>query len=151
MISFLVAFSLEVLLYSNGSRAKLSVGLVLAGMVLLICWCVSTSMETRTNFGLLGRVQVLKDDFVDFTRRLRGAASVSESDAGDVGDGDGQCGSGVPSRSETFVKPSNQTQGLGGPTSSALVTQTGDNGSGSPDVTAVEMGEANNMATWSAV
>jgi len=84
MISFIAAFGLEVLLF-NGSWTKVPVGVVLAVMTLLICWCVWTTLEARTSIS--DGVHALKDGLVDLTRRLRGKASGPGPDVEGAGDG----------------------------------------------------------------
>ena len=142
MISFFVAFGLEALLYNNKLWAKLSVGLVLAGVVLLVCWCVLT----RVDFSLLGRVQGPKDGRVNFTRSLRGRASEPGSDEGDRWGGDYHGESGVLSRSEVFTKPFNRLQWRRRSRASTAPSL-----GGPPDAAGMEMNEANDEASRSAV
>ena len=82
-IAFTTAFSLETILSSRQKWAKLPVGIVLAIVILLISWCVRTTMGPRSDFSVLGRVHLLKDRLVDFTRRLRGKTPEPGPDAGD--------------------------------------------------------------------
>ena len=142
MISFFVAFGLEALLYNNKLWAKLSVGLVLAGVVLLVCWCVLT----RVDFSLLGRLQGLKDGLVGFIRSLRGKASEPGPDAGDGGGGDDHGESGVLSRSEVFTKPFDRLQWRRRSRASTAPSL-----GGPPDATGMEMNEVNDKASRSAV
>ena len=83
MIAFTAAFSLEALVFSHQLWAKLSVGVVLAVMVLLITWCVWTTVEAQADFSVLERVHFLKDRLVCFTRRLRGKTHEPGPDTGD--------------------------------------------------------------------
>jgi hypothetical protein len=138
-ISFLAAFTLEGLVFSNELWAKLPVGVVLMMIVLLISWCVSTTFEAKTEFSFLSGVHVLKNGLVDFTRSLRGKTSERGSDAEDTGDEDGE-GKSV-SCSETLKgvfnrRPRRQRAS----TSSMPVDSARSNGCGPLDTGTVEMG-----------
>ena len=83
MIAFTAAFGLEALVFSRQLWARLSVGVVLAMVVLLISWCVWTTRGARSDFSVLERVHFLKDRLVGFTRRLRGKTPEPGPDAED--------------------------------------------------------------------
>lgn len=89
-ISFLAAFTLEGLVFSNELWAKLPVGVVLMMIVLLIFWCVSTTFEAKTKFSFLSGVHVLKHGLFDFTRDLQGKTPRPGSDAENARDEDGE-------------------------------------------------------------
>lgn len=98
-VAFLSAFGLEALLFSSGLWARLPVGVVLAMILMLISWCIWTTLEAKTDFSLLSSIDALKDRLVDFTQGARGKTSEHESGAGDDG---GQARIKPISRSATF-------------------------------------------------
>ena len=139
MISFLTAFGLEALLRGN-RWSQLSTGFVFGVVVLLILWCASALLETEAPFNLLDRVRAFAGSF-------RGTASDPRPDAEDVGDDDGQGGSGVSSRSRTFMKAFNRLRRLRRPRGSwrlVPINRTGEDRHPPPDVAAAEAGDANN-------
>jgi hypothetical protein len=141
-ISFLAAFGLEALVYSDELWVKVPVGVVLAIIVLLISWCVSITFEAKTGFSFLDAVHVLKGGLIDFTRGLRGKTSEPGPDAEDIVDGDGQGRSVTLSRSGILKGASirlRQLRRLRVLTSSTLINPTGNDGRGPSDVGAVEM------------
>ena len=115
-ISFFTAFCLEALLFSVEVWAKLPVGIVLVMILLLISWCVWTTLEAKADFSILSRVNDLKDRLVGFTRSLRGKTS------------------------NRLRRP----RGPRVSTSSTLVNQIGGSGCGPPDATAMEMDRFDN-------
>ena len=136
MISFLAAFALEVLVYSDELWAKVPIGVALAMIVLLISWCVSTSFEAKAVFCFLGGARALKDGLVEFTRSLQGNVPEKHPDAESARDGGGQGKTLTLSRSETFKGAFNRLrwpQRRRVSTSSTLVDPTRSNGCGSPD------------------
>ena len=145
-MAFTAAFSLETLVFSRQTWTKLSVGIALALMILLISWCIWATVEFGTDFSSLGGVHNLKNELVKFTRGLRGKDSGSEPDAGDGGDGDRQGNRGKFYRSGSwkgafdFVR---RRRGLS--MSSTLVGANLANAPSRPsDSTGVEMGKRNN-------
>ena len=98
-VAFLSAFGLEALLFSNGMWTRLPVGVVLVMILMLISWCIWTTLEAKTDFSVLTSVHDLKDRLVAFTQGARGKTSEPGSDAGDDG---GQGRIRPLSRSETF-------------------------------------------------
>jgi len=82
MISFLTAFGLEALAFTNDSWARLTVGVVLGMVALLISWCVLDTLGVEAVPRFLLRVHVLKDGLVSFTRGLRGRTSEPGSEPG---------------------------------------------------------------------
>ena len=152
-IAFLTAFGLEALLFSSELWARLPVGVVLTVIVMLISWCVWTTLEAKSDFSVLVRVHDLKDGLVDFTRRLRGKISGPVSDAGDVGGGAGQGRIRRLSRSETFKEAFNKLRPRRprASTSATLVDSAGINGFRPRDATSLEMAKIKNDASGSAV
>ena len=146
-VSFLTAFGLEVLLYSDGLRARLPVGALLVMVVLLIFWCIWTTLEARVNFSLFGRVCVLKDGLVSFmTRRLSGKTSGPRSDVGGAAGsgGQGKIEMLAPRLSEGLKEVFNRlhlSRRSGDSISPAFVNPTGNDEHGLPHATAVEMGD----------
>jgi len=140
-IAFLSAFGLEALLFSSELWARLPVGVVLAMIIMLICWCVWTTLEANTSFSLLSKVHVLKDRLVNFTRGVRGQTSEPEPGAGDAGGGNGQGRVRILSQSATLkealdrLRPSRRQRAS---MTATLVNPTGANGRAS-GVTVVEM------------
>ena len=152
LISFLTAFGLEVLLYSDGLWARLPVGTILAMIVLLISWCVWTISEARGDFNPSVRVRILKDSLVDFTRGLWGRVPEPVSGVGGPEGGDGQGEIRIRSRSGALKVVFNWLRRPRNPADSTSPTlPTGSNRSGPPDVTAAEMGDTSNNAPESAV
>ena len=86
-MAFTVAFTLETLLFSRQTWSKLSVGIALAMMILLISWCIWATVEFGTDFSSLSGVHHLKTKLVRFTKGLRGKDSESVPGAGDGADG----------------------------------------------------------------
>ena len=86
LIAFTVAFSLEALVFSRQMWARLSVGIALAMMILLISWCVWTATNARAGSCVFGCVHLLTDRLVDFTRGLRG--KITNPGPNDEGSGD---------------------------------------------------------------
>ena len=103
-MAFSAAFGLETLVFSRQLWARLSVGVVLAMMVLLICWCIWTTVEAQADFSVLERVHSLKDRLVGFTRRLRGKTPEPGPDAGDGEGGDSQSEGGILQQSGTSTE-----------------------------------------------
>ena len=104
MIEFTVAVSLEVLVFSRQLWARLTMGVVLAMVVLLISWCVWTTMEAQSDISILERVHLLKDRFVGFTRHLRGKTPEPGPDAGDGQGSDSQSEGGSLQQSGTLTE-----------------------------------------------
>ena len=142
-ISFFTAFGLEVLLHSDELWTRLSVGILIAIIILLVCWCVWTGFTTSTDFSFLSSVHALKEGIVNFTRGLRGVASEPGSDAGVGGDGEGGGRSGIRRhrRSAALKEAFNRLRPrrTRASTSATLVSSSGGNESGPPDV--MEMGK----------
>ena len=83
-IAFLTAFGLEALLFSSELWARVPVGVVLTMTIMLISWCVWTTLEAKSDPSVLVGVHDLKDGLINFTRCLRGKTSGPLSDAVDV-------------------------------------------------------------------
>jgi len=124
-VAFLSAFGLEVLLFSNGLWTRVPVGVILVMILMLISWCIWTTLEAKTDFSLLSSVHTLKDRLVDFTRDARGRTSEPGLDAGDAGDDDGQ---GKIRRSGTLRETFSRLRLQRAPTPTTLVNQTGTSG-----------------------
>ena len=88
--AFFTAFGLETLLFSSELWAKLPVGVVLAMMVILISWCIWTTLEAGGDISFLGWAHALKGVLAGFIRRLQGKATESGPDEGNGGDRDRQ-------------------------------------------------------------
>lgn len=152
-MAFTTAFGLETLVFSHQTWTKLSAGIALALMILLISWCIWTTVEAGTDFSVFGSVHHLKDQLVKFTRGLRGEASGPMPDAGDGEDGDSQGGS------EKFYQLGPLKEALkfarrrrGVSMNSTLVGVNVGNGSSRPsDSTGVEMSKFKNNGPGSAV
>ena len=146
-MAFSAAFGLETLVFSRQLWAKLSVGVVLAMMVLLICWCIWTTVEAQADFSVLERVHSLKDRLVGFTRRLRGKTPEPGPDAADGEAGDSQSEGGSLQQSGIFTEPFKFLRGRRRHRASTGATLVGitlgvNNGShSSPDSTGVKMSE----------
>lgn len=148
-VAFAAAFGLETLVFSRQMWTKLSVGIAVAMMILLISWCIWTTIEVGTDFSVFDSVHRLKDHLVVFTKGLRGKGSELGSDTGD-GEGDdtkGKSGrfyrSGQLKEAFDFVR---RRRGVS--TSSTLVgfNQAMGNGSSRPsDSTGLEMGKIGNI------
>ena len=123
-------------MFTHELWAKTPVGILLTMMVMLISWCVWTSYEAKADFSLSARVCGLKEDLVEFTRRLRGERSGSRSDVGGAGDGNGRGEIEMLSRSGTVREAFNRLR-TGVSTSPTFVNQTGSNGC-DQDTTTVE-------------
>ena len=150
-VAFLSAFGLEALLFSSELWTRLPVGVVLVMIVLLISWCVWTTLEAKGDFSLLSIVHNLKDSLVGLSRRLQGTTSDPESDAEDAGGGDGQGNIRRLSRSETLKEAFNRLRRPRASTSATLVDRTGINGCVPPGPTAVEMHKIKSDESESAV
>ena len=153
-VAFLSAFGLEALLFSSELWARLPVGVVLAMIVMLISWCVWTTLEAKGDFSLLSKVHILKGGLVGFTRTLRGKTSETGSDTGDGGDDDSQSKVGTLSRSGTFkvaLDRLRRPRRSRASTSATLVNQAGINVYGPRDATSVEMAKMKNDGSGSAV
>ena len=144
-MAFTVAFTLETLLFSRQTWSKLSAGIAIAMMMLLISWCIWTTVEVGTDFSSLGGVHRLKEHLVKFTRGLRGKFSEPGSDGGadEEGDRRGKRGkfyrSGPLKEAFDFVR---RRRGVS--MSSTLVGANLANGLSRPsDSTGVEMGKRN--------
>lgn len=150
-IAFLSAFGLEALLFSDELWTRLPVGVVLAIIILLISWCVSTTLEAKADFSFCRGVHAWKDGLVNFTRGLRGKTPESGSDAGDPTYDDGPGKGGMLRRSETFKEAFNRLRPrrARASTSATLVNPTGTNVYGPQ--TAVEMGKIDNKVSGSVV
>jgi len=98
-VAFLSAFGLEALLFSDGLWTRLPVGVVLVMILMLISWCIWTTLEAKTDFSVLISFRDLKDRLVGFTQGARGKTSEPGPGAGDDG---GQGRIRRLSRSETF-------------------------------------------------
>jgi len=89
-IEFTAAFSLETLFFSSESWTKLPVGIALLMVILLILWCVWTTLQPGTYFSVSGRAHDFKNRLVYFVRGLWSYTSNSRLDAGDAGSYDDQ-------------------------------------------------------------
>ena len=140
-IAFTAALSLEALVFSRQLWAKLPVAIVLGLMILLISWCVWTSLEGKSGISVLGGVCVFRERLVEFARSLRGKITESGLDAEDAGDGDGKGVGGMLDRTGSLREAFNRLRRPRSRTSvSTLVNSTGSNGPCStPDKMAVEM------------
>jgi hypothetical protein len=152
-MAFTAAFSLETLVFSHQTWTKLSVGIAIALMILLISWCIWTTIEAGTDFSAHNSVHRLKDQLVKFTRGLRGKYSVPGPEVGNGEDGDRRgkrrkfYRSGTLKEAFDFVR---RRRGVS--MSSTLVGVNLGNGSSRPsDSTGVEMGKMNNKEPGSAV
>ena len=153
-IAFTAALSLEALVFSLQLWTKLPVAIVLGLMILLISWCIWTSLEGEKGISVLGGVRVFKEHLVEFARSLRGEIAEPELDAEDAGDDDGQGIGGTLDRTGSLRVTLNRFRRPRRPRTSVstLVNPTGGNGSRStPDKTAVEMGDMNEEEARSAV
>ena len=144
-IAFTVALSLEALVFSRQLWAKLPVGIVLTLVILLISWCVLTSLEAKKDISVLGGVRVFKERLFEFTRSLRGKITEPGLDAGDAGDDDGQGVGGMFSLREVF----NRLRRPRRPTTSTIPTLI--NPTGSNNGTFVEMSDTIKEETRSEV
>ena len=151
-VAFLSAFGLEALLFSNGLWTRVPVGVILVMILMLISWCIWTTLEAKTDFSLLSSVHTLKDRLVDFTRGARGNASEPGSDVGDAGDDDGQGKIRRLSRSGTLKEAFGRLRPRRprASTSATLVNPTGVIGF-VPGVTIVEMDKIKKNDSGSAV
>ena len=145
MTSFLTAFGLEVLLHGHTLWAKIPFGIVLAMMVLLVCWCAWTTLETEADYSLLSRAHILKEGVINFATGLRSKLSEHGPDAGDAGNGGGQGNTraGMLSRSVVLKDAFNRLR-LQRLTPRTVVNHP-------PDAAAAEMGGVGNNAPGSAV
>ena len=152
-VAFLSAFGLEALLFSSELWTRLPVGGVLAMIVLLISWCVWTTLEAKGNISLLSIVHDLKVGLVGVTGPLRGKTSNFGSDAGGTEDGDGQGNIRRLSRSGTLKEAFNRLRPRRprASTSATLVDRPGIDGSVPPDPTLVEMDKIKSDDSGSAV
>ena len=147
-MAFTAAFSLETIVFSHQTWTKLSVGIALALTILLISWCIWTTVEAETDFSVFGSVHRLKDRLVKFTRGLRGNVSDSGLDAGDGEGEDNQGKSGKFYRSGLFRDAftfGRRRRGIS--MSSTLVganPTTGNESRRPSDITGVEMGKMSN-------
>ena len=145
---FTTAFSLETITSSRHMWAKLSVGIALAMMILLISWCTWPVVAARTNFSASGAANCLTGWLINFTRDMRGKTLDSEPDAGDSKRR-------KLYRSGTLKEAFNFIRARRRSTSSTLVNAkwTGSNGScaSPPGSTEAEVGETNNKESESAV
>jgi hypothetical protein len=87
-MAFANAFILEALVFSRQMWTKITVGIALAMMILLISWCIGTTLEAGADFSVHDSVHRLKDRLVKFTRGLRGKVSGPGPDVGDGKDKD---------------------------------------------------------------
>ena len=142
-ISFFTAFCLEALLFSVELWAKLPVGIVLVMILLLISWCVSTTLEAKADFSILSRVHDLKDRLVNFTRGPRGETSEPGSDAGDGGD-DGSVMPTKPGALKEVLSRLRRSRGSTVSTSSTFVNQIKGGRCGPLDTPTMEMDGINN-------
>ena len=145
-------------MFSSELWAKIPVGVVLLIMILLISWCVGTTVEAKTDFSALVRFHVFKDHLVKLTRSLRGKTTEPGLDVGDAGGEDGQGTSGVPSRTGSlkeafrFSRHWRLRRNRASTTSTLVNPMGGSNGPCGPlDGTGVEMDEVNSEVLASAV
>jgi len=143
-MAFTTAFCLETIVFSRQRWTRLSVGVILAIMILLIIWCIWTTIEAGTDFSVFGRVHRLKNQLVAFIRGLRGNVSEPGSDAGDDEDGESQAESLKSGRWRPWKGVSNftrQERETSTPLTLLGVNSTVDNGSCRPsDVMVVDVG-----------
>lgn len=102
-VMFTIAFGLETLVFSRQTWAKLSVGIALAVMILLILWCAWTGVAARTCFSTSSGVNLLKRWLVDSTGGLRGKIPEPRPGVGEGKGGDGQSKSGKFYKSGTLT------------------------------------------------
>lgn len=81
---FITAFGIETIAFSHQLWIKLSVGIPLMVMVLLISWYIWNLVEIQIYFGIPSRVHLWKDHLVDVAKSLRGNIP-SGTDARDGG------------------------------------------------------------------
>ena len=150
--AFLSAFGLEALLFSDELWTRLPVGVVLVMILMLISWCIWTTLEAKTDFSLLSTIHDLKDRLVWFTRGVRGKTPEPGPDAGDFRGGDGQGNTRRPSRSGTLRETLSRfrLQRARASTSATLVNPTGTTGY-VPGATVVEMDKIEKDESESAV
>ena len=129
-IEFTIAFSLETLLFSSESWAKVPVGTALSVVILLILWCACTTFQVGTDLSVLDRVHVFKDHLVRFSGSLCGYASESRLDAGDAGDYGGQDTRGMLNRLRTLKEAFNRLRRRPRGTTLPLANPTGTNRGG---------------------
>ena len=89
-MSFAASFCLETVVFSHQLWVKFSVGVALAMIILLISWCIWTSIEAGADFSVFGSIHDLKDRLVNFTRGLRGPVPKPVSSAGERESGNGR-------------------------------------------------------------
>ena len=99
MLMFTTAFSLETLLFSRQMLARISIGIVLAVMVLLISWFAWTARASEMDFGALSGISLLKGYLVDFVANHPGKTPELKRGAGYGGGGEGEGKSEEPHRS----------------------------------------------------
>lgn len=141
-VAFTTAFGLETLVYSRPTWTKLLVGVIFLMVVLLIFWCVLTTVEAETNFSALsGLHRSVKDYFVGLARGLRGSNPQVRPVVEDGGYGNGR---GLEtSRTFSFIRRRRRKRGS---TLSTLVNENpvGSNASGClSDNTGIELNEIN--------
>jgi hypothetical protein len=102
MVTFTIAFGLETVLLSRQMWARISVGVALAMMVLLISWFAWAALAAKIDFGALSGVNLLKDYLVDSIVNHPGKTPEPKRIAGDSGGGDGEGKSEKPHRSGTL-------------------------------------------------
>lgn len=71
VLMFTTALGLETLVFSRQMWARLSLGLGFATMILLVLWCIWTTVAARTGFCASSRVDRLKSRLAGFARDLR--------------------------------------------------------------------------------
>jgi hypothetical protein len=155
MLAFTVAFILETVVLSHQLWARLSVGVILALMTLLISWYLWIMTEAGSVFSVFEGVQHLKYWLFEFSRGLRGITAELGSGPGNGRDGDHLGRNRGPPRSRTskedfeFFRRRRRVS-----TSSALVNVGPTEGGGLPGVSdsiQVEMREIENREPESAV
>ena len=87
-MAFTTAFTLETLVFSRQMWTKLSLGIVFATVMLLIFWCVWTTIGAGTGFSVFGTFYRLKLRLVNMTTDLQDNILEPRPDAGD-GEGGG--------------------------------------------------------------
>lgn len=129
---FTTAFCIEIFVSSRQTWAKLSVGIVLAMMILAVFWSVWVTVEAGTGFSILSSVHLRRD-------RLHGPTEGVPEPGSDAGDCDGDGRGGKHRRSRSLKEVFNfirrpRRQRTAAPTPSTLVNfdLTGSNGSCRP-------------------
>ena len=146
IMTFTTAFSIEIFMSSRQAWVKISVGIALAMMIVLVSWGVWVTSEAGTGFSVLRRAHLWKDRLLNFT-------GVVPEPKGEGKDRDGLGKSGKLCRPRTlkevfnFIRPQRQRRA----STSSKLNLNGSNGAlGPPDGQGVES-EINSKEQGSAV